>query len=239
MRSGARRYATEACGDTSEKLRYDARPDPTREHGRRRHVAIGTTFEIARRMERIAPERAKIVERVVAVAGSFAADNRARFPVVCRDPQHLHLAENGRAVVDRVSGDIVLGEAVTIAPARCHADRQPLGQRPGHAPPNLLRAEIAEWRHDCTGPFRQRRPDARDIYETAERVTSEQGALRTAHELNLFHVEEINARRVGMKLRDAIDIRRDRGISRTRADATKTREAQFRAENSEKYVLGA
>ena len=44
-------------------------------------VAVGVALEVARDVERVAAQRGRVVQRVVAVAGALAADDDARFPV--------------------------------------------------------------------------------------------------------------------------------------------------------------
>ena len=83
-------------------------------------------------------------------------------------------------------------------------------------------------------------PAARDVDEPAERVPAEERALRPADELDLFDVEQLDARRVRVELRHAVEEGRDApgcpGSNRCRGTCGLL---SFRAVNSVKLTFGA
>ena len=91
----------------------------------------------------------------------------------------------------------------------------------------------------AAGPAGQRRPAARHADEATKRVAAEQRALRSTHELHLGHVQEIDARRIGVELRDAVDVGRDPWVGRAGSDPLKRAKLSARAVKSVKYVFGA
>ena len=68
-----------------------------------------------------------------------------------------------------------------------------------------------------------------DVHQPAQRVPAEQRALRTAHELDLIDVEQLDARGVRAELRDAVDVGRDARVVRAGADAAEPGVAQLSA----------
>ena len=127
------------------------------------------------------------------------------------------------AEVDVVPGDVVRREAVALRVAEREADRRLLAQRTGRVRAHVDGAEVAERDDGGTGPLRQGRPRAADVNQPAERVPPEQRALRPADELHLADVEELDAGGVRVELRHAVDVGRDRGVRRARADAPEAR----------------
>ncbi len=93
--------------------------------------------------------------------------------------------------------------------------------------PNGPRPVVAERCRERTRPLRQGRPGAGDVHQPSQRVPAEQRALRTAHELDLIDVEQLDARGVRVELRDAVDVGGDAGIVRAGADAPETGVAQL------------
>jgi hypothetical protein len=190
-------------------------------------VAIGVPFEIARRVERVVAQRLQVVQRVVAVTRALAGVDETRLPLRRRREQQLRLAEGAVPVVDVVAGHVVLREAVALRVAEGEADRGLAAKRAGGGRAHVDRAVIAERHHRGSRPPGQGRPRRADVNEAAQRVASEERALRTAHELQLADVEQLEAGRVGVQLRHAVDIGRNRGIGRARPDAAEARVAQL------------
>ena len=80
----------------------------------------------------------------------------------------------------------------------------------------------------------------RDVHQAAERVAAEQRALRPAHELDLLDAEQLDARRVRVELRDAVDDTSSRaGLFGLEPMPRKRALLSLRAVNSLKNVFGA
>ncbi len=201
---------------------------------------MGESLDVARGMKRVGAYRGEIVQRVVAVARALAVEHRTRLPPRVRLPQDLPLAEQRGARVEVVARDIVLRKAVARGVAEAEADRDLVRrQGTGHSPTEIAAVEVAVGAAQAAGPGRERRAPARDVDDAAERVASEQRALRTAHEFNLVDVDQLDARRVRVELRHAVDVARDAGIGRAGADAAKACVAQLPgAEFVEERVWG-
>src|SRR5439155_1103025 len=98
-------------------------------------------------------------------------------------------------------------------------------------------AKVAVRTADAPGPARERGAAARDVDQAAERVAAEERTLRSAHELNLIDVNQLDARRVGVQLRHAIDVGRHARVVRAGADTAEARVAQLaRGELAEEDV---
>ena len=186
------------------------------------------SFHVAGGVERGRAKTGEVVERVVAVAGALGVEQCPRLPARRRLPQELALAEHGRSGVEIVTRDVVLREPVArrIAEAHTHSQRV-LDQRAGRRAAQIAGAEVAVRADEAAGPCLQRRPAARDVDDAAERVTAEQRALRTAHELDLIDVNELEARGVRIELRDAVDVARDARVAGAGADAAHACVAQL------------
>ena len=81
-------------------------------------------------------------------------------------------------------------------------------------PRNPTLVVVAE-RHEAPFPSSHRPAPAAasHVDDAAERVPAEERALRTAHELDLIDLEQIDARRVGIELRHAVEVCGDRRIA--------------------------
>ena len=103
-------------------------------------------------VKRVAAQLSEVVQRVVAVARPFAADDEPRLPRRGRHPQHLGLAEVRGPGVERVAGDVVDREAVALA----MSVREPHRDRPGHGAgdggADVARPGAAERRGHLAGP---------------------------------------------------------------------------------------
>ena len=209
--------------------RQEGEPVPFVAHPDRRRgdVATGPSLEIARHVKRVLAQRRKVAQGVVAVTVPLDAEDRARFPGVARNPERLRLAERCRSGVERTAGEIVHGESVPLASPDGQPHGQSPGERSGHRPPHLPRPGVAERRRETARPAGQRGPGARDVDDAAQGVAAEQRALRPAHELDLFDIEQLDVRRVGVELRHAIDVGRHARIGRARADPADERVADL------------
>jgi hypothetical protein len=65
---------------------------------------------------------------------------------------------------------------------------------------------IAERHGERPGPGVGHGTGARDVHQTTQGVAAEQRALRSAHELNLIDVEQLDIRGVLADLRNAVDV---------------------------------
>ena len=137
-----------------------------------------------------------------------------------------------------MAGDEVLGKAVAPRVADADAQRQLVGnQRSGRASLERPLAIVAERHGRPAPPALERWAGARYVHQTAQRVPSKQRALRSAYEFNLTDVDQLDARRVRVQLRYAVEVGRHARVARTRADATEARVAQLpRAEFVEEGV---
>src|SRR5947207_1964016 len=127
-----------------------------------------------------------------------------------------------------VAGDIVLREAVARRVAESKSDSQFVrDQRSRYRATDVTRAEIAERPDEAARPPVERGPGAGDVDHAAERVATEERALRSAHELDLIDVNQLDARRVRVELRHAVDVARDARVRRARADAAEAWVAQL------------
>ena len=201
---------------------------PAHQHGRAEDVAIGPPLEIARRRKGILAQQRDVVQGVVAVACALRSEDQATLPGGVRHPEHLRLAREGRPGIDVVAGHRVHREAVAVHLGERKADAEPVvDHRAADRAANAPGAVIAERRRQHAVPPRRRRPGAGDVDEAAERVAPVQRALRAAHELDLIDVEQLDARRVGVQLRHAVEVGRDPRVVRARADAPETGAAQL------------
>ena len=179
-------------------------------------------------MERVVAERANVVERVVAIASPLATEDHTPLPGAVRQPEELRLSREGRAGIDVVARDVVDREALAVHLREGQTDAELVGSdRTRDAAADRPRAVVPKRHGERACPGRYRRARARDVHQAAQRVAAEQRALRTADELNLIHIKELDTRRVGAQLRHAVDIGGDARIVRARADAAEARVAQF------------
>ena len=161
------------------------------------------------------------IKRVVAVARALAGVDQPRLPLRRRRQQQLPLAE--RRVAESMSWPVM---SFVVKPSRwawpiAKPTRGLPADRTGRVRAHVDGREVPEGDDGGTGPLRQGRPDAADVNQPAERVPAEQRALRSADELHLADVEELDARGVGVQLRDAVDICRDGRVGRARPDPAK------------------
>src|SRR5262245_18291329 len=153
--------------------------------------------DAAEGMKRVRAQAAEIAQRVVAVARALAAEERPRFPSRVGLPEQLRLAETRRPRIDVFAGDVVHGEAVAARVAKSERGRELVAdERSRRRGAYVAAREIAERRDGAAAPFLERRLAAHDVDDAAECVPAEQGALRSAHELHLVDVEELDARGV-------------------------------------------
>ncbi len=123
--------------------------------------------------------------------------------------------------------------SLTVNPSRLtwateKPTREPvLHDRTRHAAADGPGAVVGERQRQRAGPAGHRRPAAGHVDQAAQRVAAEQRALRPAHELDLVDVEQLDARRVGVQLRDAVDVGGDARVVRARADAAEAGVAQL------------
>src|SRR5439155_1685088 len=128
---------------------------------------------------------------------AFAGEHRPRLPARGRLPENLALAEQRRARVQIVAGDVVLREPVAFRVAEGHPDREGVrDERPRDGAAQIAAVEVAVRTDQVAAPGLEGRPAARDVDDAAKGVASEKRALRTADELNLIHVHQLDARGV-------------------------------------------
>ena len=92
---------------------------------------------------------------------------------------------------------------------------------------HLAGCEVPKRSDEAAGPVAERGARAGHVDQSAERIAAEEGALGSAHEFDLFDVDQLDARRVRVELRHAVDVGGDAGVVRARADASETRIAQL------------
>ena len=185
-------------------------------------------FDIARRVKRPRAEAGEIVQCIIAVARPFAAEHRPHVPLRRWLPQHLALAEERGSRVEIPPGHVVLRETLASGVPEGNPGRELVhDERSGCRAAHVAGVEIAIRTDQIARPLLQRRPRARDVDDAAQGVPSEERALRPADEFNLIDVQELDARRVGVQLRHAVDVAGDARVRRARTDAPDPRVAQL------------
>ncbi len=156
-------------------------------------VAMREPIERPRDMEGICAHSGEIIERVVPIARAFARQYQPHLPVLARHPEQLSLAEKRLTVVHSIAGRVVFCVTVASGKAETNTQAQRIRQqRRGNGRADISQVVIAVDADHASRPVPQGGPGTRDTDQTADGVASKQRSLRSAHELDLLHVQQFD-----------------------------------------------